>query len=161
MSGLATMASAHMKIKDFNPYNGANLDNGPLFADGSNFPCKNGPGFDAYGGAPVSNVISAGSTNKLTFIGSAVHGGGSCQISITRDARPTKSSVWRVIKSIHGGCPARNTPGNLPENANGIDPFEYDFTVPEGIASGNYTIAWTWFNKVGNREMYMVRSSCS
>jgi hypothetical protein len=28
-------------------------------------------------------------------------------------------------------------------------------TMPEDVPSGEYTFAWTWFNKVGNREMYM------
>jgi hypothetical protein len=27
--------------------------------------------------------------------------------------------------------------------------------MPADLTSGEYTLAWTWFNKVGNREMYM------
>ncbi len=63
-----------------------------------------------------------------------------------------------VIHSIEGGCPARNTPGNLPEGASPdttADPDTYKYTIPAGVAPGAYTLAWTWFNKVGNREMYM------
>ena len=34
-----------------------------------------------------------------------------------------------------------------------LPPLEY--TVPVGLPSGKATIAWTWFNRVGNREIYM------
>ncbi|EEY18006.1 conserved hypothetical protein [Verticillium alfalfae VaMs.102] len=150
--GLVGLASAHMKMSSPVPYGAASLDNSPLEADGSNFPCKN----SAYSADGASNVYALGSSgNPLAFVGSAVHGGGSCQISITYDAQPNKNSVWKVIKSIEGGCPAQDTPGNLPENANLETPFKYSFDIPSDIPAGNGTIAWTWFNKVGNREMYM------
>jgi hypothetical protein len=31
----------------------------------------------------------------------------------------------------------------------------FHFDMPEDIEAGKYTLAWTWFNRVGNREMYM------
>ena len=67
---------------------------------------------------------------------------------------PTKDSVFKVIKSIEGGCPSTN-PGNVgPATGTGADEFEY--TIPEEVQAGrNYTLAWTWFNKIGDREMYM------
>ena len=34
-------------------------------------------------------------------------------------------------------------------------PYKYDFTIPKEMPEGEYVFAWTWFNKVGNREMYM------
>jgi len=42
----------------------------------------------------------------------------------------------------------------------GTDPFGYGadnftFSIPDVIAPANYTLAWTWFNKIGEREMYM------
>lgn len=62
-----------------------------------------------------------------------------------------------VIHSIEGGCPAKGVAGNLgaDNSASTPDPDVYSFTVPTGVAPGAYTLAWTWFNKVGNREMYM------
>lgn len=36
-----------------------------------------------------------------------------------------------------------------------MDPTTFQYSIPAGIAPGEYTLAWTWFNKIGNREMYM------
>ncbi|EFQ29865.1 hypothetical protein CGRA01v4_03594 [Colletotrichum graminicola] len=151
--GLATLASAHMKMATPVPYGASSLNNSPLDASGSDFPCKQRSGvYDAEG---ASNVYAQGAGGSLSFIGSAVHGGGSCQVSVTYDAKPDKNSVWKVIKSIEGGCPAKNAAGNLGDNANQINQDKYDFTIPDDMPAGNGTIAWTWFNKIGNREMYM------
>ncbi|KAK7414717.1 hypothetical protein QQX98_006485 [Neonectria punicea] len=151
--GLVSVASAHMKITSPVPYGNSNLNNSPLDASGSDFPCKLRDGtYDAQG---ASNVYAQGSTQKLAFIGTAVHGGGSCQISITTDKEPDANSVWKVIKSIEGGCPAQGEEGNIGDDANAVDPYTYDYTIPSELAAGDYTLAWTWFNKVGNREMYM------
>ena len=127
-------------------------DNSPLNADGSNFPCKATSNSDG----PTTNM-AIGASQKLSFLGESVHGGGSCQISLTTDTPATKSSTWMVIHSIEGGCPARNQEGNIgaDNSASAPDPDTYDFSIPAGIAPGAYTLAWTWFNKVGNREMYM------
>ncbi|KZL82073.1 glycoside hydrolase [Colletotrichum incanum] len=151
--GLATVASAHMKMSSPVPYGASSLDNSPLDASGSDFPCKQRSG--VYEAEGASNVYAQGASGSLAFIGSAVHGGGSCQVSITYDAKPDKNSVWKVIKSIEGGCPAKNAAGNLGDNANQANQDKYDFQIPDDMPAGNGTIAWTWFNKVGNREMYM------
>ena len=153
LGGLATAASAHMLLGNPVPYGKSSLNNGPLAADGSDFPCKSRPG--AFNAEGASNVYAQGSTQQLSFIGSAVHGGGSCQVSVTTDAQPDKNSVWKVIKSIEGGCPAQGQAGNMGDNAKAVVPTKIDYKIPESLASGNYTLAWTWFNKVGNREMYM------
>jgi hypothetical protein len=161
VAALFAGSNAHMRMKSPAPFpsqsqsiasqNGA--VNGPLLEDGSNFPCKyTGP--ETYSGGPV-NTYAKGATATLETIGSAVHGGGSCQISITYDTQPTKDSVWKVIHSIEGGCPARNQAGNLPANADFENPDTYQFTIPEDIPSGQGVIAWTWFNRIGNREFYM------
>ena len=123
VAGLASIASAHIKMAEPVPYGAASLNNSPLEADGSDFPCKQRDG--VYDAAGASNVYAQGSSQQLKFIGSAVHGGGSCQVSITTDLQPDANSVWKVIKSIEGGCPAKDTEGNLPDNAGGEVPFSY------------------------------------
>jgi len=150
MMGLASMASAHIIMT--NPVPLGSPNSSPLEANGSNFPCK-GP---VQGGGQTENVYEQGSTQQLAFKGSAVHGGGSCQVSVTTDLNPTKDSVWKVIKSIEGGCPAQDQVGNLPGGSPDSEvPYKYDFTIPQDLAAGDYVFAWSWFNKVGNREMYM------
>ena len=147
---LASTTHGHMIMATPPPY--GTPDNSPLNADGSNFPCK----ATSNSAGPVTNM-AVGASQKLSFLGESVHGGGSCQISLTTDTPATKSSTWMVIHSIEGGCPARNQAGNIgaDNSASAPDPDTYDFSIPAGIAPGAYTLAWTWFNKVGNREMYM------
>lgn len=151
--GLATIANAHMKMATPKPYGESTLNNSPLLADGSDFPCKQRSGvYDAEG---ASNSFALGSKQPLSFIGSATHGGGSCQISITYDKAPTKNSVFKVIQSYVGGCPIEGVAGNNGDDANAADPSTYSFTIPDNLPAGDATLAWTWFNKIGNREMYM------
>ncbi|KAE9364125.1 lytic polysaccharide monooxygenase [Stipitochalara longipes BDJ] len=151
--GLATLARAHMAIVSPVPFGKSTLNNSPLAADGSDFPCKQRTGVYAAEGA--SNTMALGSTQTVSFIGSAVHGGGSCQFSVTYDQTPTKSSSFKVIHSIEGGCPMKGVTGNNGDSASQADPDTYSFTVPTSLPTGTATFAWTWFNKVGNREMYM------
>ncbi|KAF2721022.1 lytic polysaccharide monooxygenase, partial [Polychaeton citri CBS 116435] len=105
----------------------------PLEADGSDFPCK---GYQ--NDRPIAPVITyaAGSMYNMTLEGSATHGGGSCQLSLSYD----NGATFRVIKSMIGGCPLQTT---------------YDFTIPPYAPAGNALLAWTWQNKIGNREFYM------
>ncbi|KAH0842004.1 DNA-directed RNA polymerase [Fonsecaea pedrosoi] len=148
---LAAAADAHMIMKTPVPYGKSSLNNSPLLADGSDFPCKQRSGvYDAEG---ASNVAAIGEPQTLSFLGSAVHGGGSCQVSLTTDLQPTKNSKWMVIKSIEGGCPA-SVAGNLPADPSGTGASTFQFSVPDGISPGDYTLSWTWYNKVGNREIY-------
>ncbi|KAF6218709.1 hypothetical protein HO133_005251 [Letharia lupina] len=142
----AATTSAHMILGSPPPY--GSPDNSPLVADGSNFPCK----ATSNAGAIVTEM-AIGAPQPLWFIGSAVHGGGSCQISLTTDMPATKSSSWMVIHSIEGGCPAKGVSGNDAAGQSGGS--NYTYTIPQGITPGSYTLAWTWFNKIGNREMYM------
>lgn len=151
--GLAALSSGHMIMNTPIPYGRSTLNNSPLLPDGSDFPCKQRSGVYAAEGA--SNTMPLGSSQKLAFIGSATHGGGSCQVSITYDPNPSKSSVFKVIHSIEGGCPIRNVAGNHGDNAEAINPDTYSFTIPTTLPTGSATLAWTWFNKIGNREMYM------
>ena len=143
---------AHMIMVSPTPYGKSTLDNSPLVADGSDFPCKQRSGvYDAKG---ASNSMVIGEPQILSFIGSAVHGGGSCQVSLTTDLQPTKSSQWIVIHSIQGNCPS-NVTGNLDADPSGLGAAVFQYTIPPGISPGQYTIAWSWLNKIGNREFYM------
>ncbi|KAL9102009.1 MAG: hypothetical protein Q9163_002785 [Psora crenata] len=143
-----SLANGHITMSDPPPYGGPSTS--PLDPSGSDFPCKSttnvGP----------TTEMAIGAPQTLKFHGSAVHGGGSCQISLTTDNPATKASKWMVIHSIVGGCPARNQVGNMPAaDPNAAGPDTYDYKIPDGIAPGTYTLAWTWYNRVGNREMYM------
>ena len=128
-SGLAFFASTaqgHMVMATPPPY--GSPDNSPLNADGSNFPCK----ATSNSGGTVTNM-AVGASQKLSFLGESVHGGGSCQVSLTTDTPATKSSTWMVIHSIEGGCPARNQAGNIgaDDSASAPDPDTYNFSIPQ------------------------------
>ncbi|KAI3097954.1 CAZyme family AA11 [Penicillium roqueforti] len=145
---------AHLEMISPQPYRPIEkeLDNSPLAVDGSDFPCKLSPGDFL---APTEEATYwTGHDNTINLLGSITHGGGSCQVSLTSDREPTKSSEWKVIKSFEGGCPA-SVPGNLPGGAASDNSLQLHFAIPKGIAPGKYTLAWTWFNRIGNREMYM------
>lgn len=144
---LSTVANAHMTIvkpipfrSPLNIYNVGPPDysmSSPLKSDGSDFPCK---GYHLLGmpaDAPVE-TWEAGSVQIFTMSDSgATHGGGSCQASISEDNGVT----FRAIKSYIGNCPVISA--------------SYNFTVPSETKAGNVLFAWTWFNQIGNREMYM------
>lgn len=151
-AALLSGVHGHMMMGSPVPYGKSTLNNSPLAADGSDFPCKQRAGVYAAEGA--SNVMPIGVNQTLSFVGSATHGGGSCQIALTSDKAPTASSQWQVIYSIIGGCPT-GASGNIGGDPNGSGASKFQYSIPEGIAPGEYTLAWTWFNKVGNREMYM------
>ncbi|OJJ88279.1 putative extracellular protein [Aspergillus glaucus CBS 516.65] len=139
---LASSVSAHMQMSEPFPIRSPlNKDNNgkkdysytnPLSTDGSDFPCK------GYADDPFNATANynPGGSYPLKLAGSATHKGGSCQISLSYD----QGKTFQVIHSILGGCP--------------IDK-EYKFTVPSDVPSGEALLAWSWFNKVGNREMYM------
>ena len=145
-------ATAHLNMVSPRPFRRESPDNSPLAADGSDFPCKLRPnGFET----PLKSAsIRIGEPHTVKLQGTATHGGGSCQISLTTDQTPSKDSEWVVIKSFEGGCPA-NVDGNLQGGSMANDLFSLDFVIPDSVDPGNYTLAWTWFNRIGNREMYM------
>lgn len=138
--------NAHMILAEPVPF--GNPNNSPLEPSGSDFPCKSVPYT-----IKTMNAWPVGSTQKLAFTGTAIHGGGSCQVSVTTDKEPTKASKWKVVHSFEGGCPSA-VKNNLQEggpNSNTTFPFQ----VPSELPNGQLTMAWTWFNKQGNREFYM------
>ena len=143
----ASTVTAHMTLASPVPFGDPTTS--PLSSDGSNFPCQiTGDAATFYGSTSDSanNTMAIGATQTLSFHGSAVHGGGSCQLALTSDLAPTSSSVWQVILSIEGGCPS--TDGNGPST--------YDYTIPSSITAGKYVFAWTWISKLsGAPEYYM------
>lgn len=156
LTTLTPLVASHAMMTFPIPYASPQQGNGPI--NGASFPCHGGAGANSL--QPPSsgyNVFPLGSKQTLRLIGTAVHGGGSCQISITYDNPPTPQSKFKVIKSIEGGCIARNEAGNRPgANAVQVNPDSYEYSIPDDIPAGNGTIAWTWFNKMGYREMYMA-----
>ena len=111
------------------------------------FPCQVGADpAKFYSKEGLDNTMEIGKTQTLSFEGSAVHGGGSCQLALTKDPQPSASTSWEVILSIEGGCPSKS--------GTGVD--TYDFTIPDTIAPGDYVFAWTWISKLsGTQEYYM------
>ncbi|KAJ5965138.1 Extracellular protein [Penicillium vulpinum] len=143
LSGLlATAVSAHMQLSKPYPIRSPLNKDGkgekdysytnPLSSSGSDYPCK------GYANDEFEAVATwqPGSSQEMTLEGSAVHDGGSCQLSLTYD----KGKTFKVIESIEGDCPIAK---------------KYQFDIPSDAPSGDALFAWTWFNKVGNREMYM------
>lgn len=133
------------------PYGNNTLDNSPLEQTGQDFPCKLRAG--AYDVTQM-NYWVAGEAQSVRFRGSAVHGGGSCQFSVTTDLQPTRDTRWKVIHSMVGGCPS-SAGGNLLGGADAHSADDFDVLLPKEMPNGRYTFAWTWFNRMGNREMYM------
>lgn len=134
----AYVADAHMIMAKPVPFSADKVDNGPI--NQQQWPCKKNLGFTV----TEMNSMKVGEEQTISFKGSAVHGGGSCQLSVTTDTEPSASSKFKVIESIEGGCP-------------GVDgPQEFKFTLPDSIPNGKATFAWTWFAKLsGGPEMYM------
>lgn len=127
-------AIAHMEMSSPYPIN-SNLDpavpdglkdysyTSPLDADGSNFPCK---GYQTgYSTSYISKAnYTAGQTYDMSLTGSATHGGGSCQISLSYD----NGATFKVIKSMIGGCPLQSN---------------YTFTIPSYAPSSDEALlAW-------------------
>lgn len=145
---LAALTNAHMIMKTPVPYGTPN--NSPLEEAGTDYPCKLGTAMTI----TSMNNMPAGSSQTLSFTGSATHGGGSCQVSLTMDKTPKKDSLFKVIHSIEGGCPA-SAAGNLGEDPHSDATPKFNFTMPKDMPNGQYSLAWSWFNEIGNREMYM------
>ena len=147
---LPALVSAHVAMNYpesvYTHHDGTDLN--PLNPDGSNYPC-----FYTDGGSGTFPTLALGTQSHIGLKGSAVHGGGSCQISITYDVPPNKNSVFKVLRSYQGDCPI-HADGNLPANPENPLP-DLQYNLPSNIPGGKAVVAWTWFNKIGNREMYM------
>lgn len=143
----AGFAAAHMEMKDPPPlrskFNKAatSVDfdmTSPLAPSGANFPCK---GYLGDLGTPAGKAVAdwtPGQPQSLTIVGGASHNGGSCQASLSYD----NGKTFKVIHSWVGKCPLAGE-------------SKFEFTVPSDAPAGAAVFAWSWFNQVGNREMYM------
>jgi len=113
----------------------------PVQPSGANFPCAVDD-FNKKNGEGPTLTPGKWKGGKFQLMGTAVHSGGSCQISITYDSPPNKNSNWRVIKSFEGDCPVKQN-GNLNPQLginHKLPPLVY--TIPKGMPSGPATIAW-------------------
>ncbi|EOD46824.1 hypothetical protein BKCO1_34000119 [Neofusicoccum parvum] len=163
-------ASGHMIMNKPTPYSASKVQSSPLDGTTYAFPCQGGTDASYYKGTEAT-TIAAGDNTTLSFTGSAVHGGGSCQVSVTyENPPPADQSKWKVIHSMIGGCPA-SAEGNIATSGTDADGRpngeqcsgesgdncvkQYSIQIPKELKSGSATFAWTWFNKIGNREMYM------
>ncbi|OJD33196.1 lytic polysaccharide monooxygenase [Diplodia corticola] len=140
---------AHMSLRQPVPYDAETLrgDRSPL---SNNYPCHTS-NFAWTGSVPE---MAVGESQPLVFYPQAgedgiaqpaVHDGGTCQLSVSLDVPPTAESVFKVIKTIEGGCP-------------GVDftPHNFTYEIPPAVPSGKAVFAWTWFPvSSGAAEMYM------
>ncbi|KAH6656219.1 hypothetical protein BKA67DRAFT_671955 [Truncatella angustata] len=144
---LITSTDAHVVLENPRPFKPA--EDGPSNpVTQATFPCKAPAGTRLQiDGAPTEMAI--GDDQLLTFQGKAVHGGGSCQISLTSDIdhefQPRKDARFFVIHSIESGCPARNQAGNLE----GPNTDKYYFRIPAGVDPGKYVLSWSWVPRIG------------
>lgn len=147
-AAFASAVQAHMELSYPAPYrskynpnaNSNTIDysmTSPL-SGSAQYPCK---GYQTDFGTDAGKSVAtwaAGATHNFTVAGSAVHGGGSCQTALSYD----KGATFQVMTSFEGSCPLS-------------DGESFSFTVPSDATAGDAIFAWTWFNKVGNREIYM------
>lgn len=151
---LATLAMScqtslgHMIMANPIPFGVDTLNTSPLQnakpgSSQSDFPCKQRTG--VYDISAMNNM-EVGQPQLLSFNGSASHGGGTCLISVSMDKEPTYKSTWKVIQVYEGGCPTSGdgNDGSTPDT----------FVIPKGFPNGRATLSWTWYNKIGNREVY-------
>ncbi|PNS19724.1 hypothetical protein CAC42_7691 [Sphaceloma murrayae] len=148
VAALSSVTSAHIILSNPTPFAFQNPDHklDPLLSDGSDYPCKkvNGQPLQSQG----SNPIAVGQQYNLEWTNYVTHGGGSCQLSVTRDLDPTKSSVFKVIKTWQGGCPIAST-GNTAPN-----PLPWE--MPSEVQNGDAVLAWTWIPRFSqSEELYM------
>ncbi|KAH0261128.1 hypothetical protein KCU91_g14209, partial [Aureobasidium melanogenum] len=153
LAQLPFMVDCHLKLNNPVPYSKDTIQLGPLRnvapgSEQSDFPCQS----QRDGGADPwivdqENELVAGEPQTMTFDGSASHGGGTCQLSVTLDRQPTANSTFKTIASWIGGCPIDDSDG-------GTHPWNY--TIPSEVPNGKATLAWSWVSKLsGQPEYYM------
>jgi hypothetical protein len=149
---LAASASAHMILHSPVPFDWEDSATQQSPLEPADFPCKQPSGTYA---VTSMNTVAAGGSLDVQLMGGATHGGGSCQFSITTDTKPTKDSQWKVLHSQIHGCQGGANDANMSGNKNDLGNPKIPVKIPEGLPAGQYTFAWTWLNRLGNREFYM------
>ncbi|KAK0708030.1 hypothetical protein B0H67DRAFT_472737, partial [Lasiosphaeris hirsuta] len=173
-AALLGLANGHMIMNTPTPYNfhksSPLVQVNPLGV-GFPFPCQ------SLSTVEDMTSITAGQSQLVKFTGGAQHGGGSCQFSLTYEyPPPADKSKWKTIYTLIGGCPV-SAAGNLPPatpdqdgranspqcgNDSGVECIrQFNIPIPKDVPNGNATFAWTWLNKIGNRELYMTCSPVS
>ncbi|KAI1803341.1 hypothetical protein F4811DRAFT_353284 [Daldinia bambusicola] len=158
-SALMSLPEAHVVLETPKPFRFVQYGpTNPISSSGEDFPCKIPAGGKLEPQGPPT-IIAIGEDQSVSFSGHAVHGGGSCQFSLSGPVKdgawetyPLKTAEWKVIHSIEGGCPARHQRGNL----DGPNHDQYSLKIPEGIEPGNYIFAWTWLARIGGQPEYYM-----
>lgn len=155
--GIATFALGHGVMIEPRPYN---LETAPLLQVAPLnselvFPCQGRTDH-----VEKRTTLTAGTSQTVKFWISAVHGGGSCQFSVTYDyPPPADPAKWKTLYTIIGDCPAKAA-GNLPTVEQDKDGREngpqcgndsgdecvrqFDVPIPAGIRNAeNATFAFT------------------
>lgn len=128
------------------------LNNRPLSTNNLELSCKQGPVFYDL---VMFNVCAARDTQLLSSNGTSIWGDESCQISIITDVYPKTDYVCEIMRSIEERCPAQRNKDLMGDNAEAVVLYESEFAILPGLAPGDYTLAWTWFNKVEHQRVYM------
>ena len=138
--GFSAVANAHLKLNTPVPYDKNTITTSPLTV--GQFPCQ----VHTYAIASM-NHMPAGAAQTLSLDGMAVHGGGSCQLAVSLDQKPTAQSTFKVIKSFIGGCPVTSGQSS---------PDHFNYSIPAGFPNGQATLSWTWNSlEAGQDELYM------
>lgn len=137
--GHIQMTTPYALNSTFNPQTPENFKDYSMTASlvkNGPYPCK------GYIAPEMESVATwkAGQKVGVTLSGSAIHGGGSCQFSMSYD----KGVTWNVILSYMGGCLEDSMTIQVP--------------VPTESPSGEALFAWTWFNYMGKRRIFLLSS---
>lgn len=149
-AALFSFANAHVEMIDPPPFESQfnKLVSNPKFDLNSPLGGNSGLSFPCGGRQASGSVASyAPGEHTIKLRGGAVHGGGSCQVSLAFG-----NDDFRVITSLEAGCPSGAFAGNA---ADAQQEYTIPFTIPADAKAGEATLSWSWFNKIGNREMYM------
>jgi hypothetical protein len=131
----ASLADAHMNLASPLPRGHRHLGHVTnidySLSSPASAPCQGKPP------APPEQTIHAGTVLRTRYEGGAAHGGGHCQYALSYD----HGATWLTIHTIVERCL--------------VGTVEHDVPLPAGLPPSDHAhLAWTWVNRVGNREYY-------